>query len=79
MAGGTGPSAKGGFTSKDKGKGKSKRPAAENISDGGAGNGDRENDEDIVRITKRQATGRKSVSRPAVAEVSQSSKAGVVH
>jgi len=66
MAGATGPSAKGRLTSKEKGKGK--RPAAGIIRDGGAGNGD---DEDIVRITKRQATGRKSASGPAIPEVSR--------
>jgi len=73
MAGATGPSAKGRLTSKEKGNGRSKRPAAGSVRDGCAGNGDGDDDEDIVRITKRQATGRKSASRPAVAEVSQTS------
>jgi hypothetical protein len=57
------------LTSKEKGKGRQKRPATGNISDGGDGNG--EHDGDIVRITKRQATGRKSASGPTVPEVSR--------
>jgi len=71
MAGATGTSAKGRLTSKEKGEGRSKRPAAGSVRDGCAGNGDGENDADIVRITKRQATGRKSASGPAIPEVSR--------
>jgi hypothetical protein len=45
------------LTSKEKGKGRPKRPATGNISDAGGGDGD--NNGDVVRITKRQATARK--------------------